>query len=66
MVPNDTTSARIVKSWAGSGTAETIYQDQYGRTWKHDPSILSPRRGTGTAPDMIGTIVGDLIVTGTR
>lgn len=52
--------SRIVRSYAGSGTAETIYETEDGGCWKHDP-MIAPSKGDGTVPNRIGVVVGNRV-----
>lgn len=62
MGPYYKNSTRIVRSWPGSGTADTIYQTEDGRTWLYSHGI-TPTRIDRTGPGGgIGTIIGDHIV----
>lgn len=61
MFPNRPSGSRIVCSYAGSGTCETVYVTEDGAHWKHDPNV-PVYRSSGTAPDRVGRIVDDRIV----
>lgn len=52
---------RIIRSWAGAGTAETIYETEDGRTWRYQPMYDPPRQNGTTAGSGLGRIVGDRI-----
>jgi len=57
MVPGQT-GHRIVRSWSGSGTNETIYETEDGRQWSDDPAKVTMGRNVGgTTGSRVGTIV---------
>lgn len=61
MPPMHPQGNRIVRSWPGSGTCETIYQTEDGTCWKYDPNI-EPVRTSSTVPQRIGKICGGFII----
>lgn len=60
MVPGNSGS-RIIRSWAGSGTCETIYETEDGKTWSHNPTCPAVPFD-GTTGSGVGVIVGDRII----
>lgn len=54
--------SRIVRSWSGGGTIETIYETEDGRHWRYMPGVNPPRQdGTATGSGL-GHIVGNRII----
>jgi hypothetical protein len=53
-----TAGSRIVRSYAGSGTAETIYETEDGRRWRYNAAIPNPPRRDGTA---VGSGLGEIV-----
>lgn len=51
---------RIVSSFSGSGTCDTIYVTADGRHWLYNPTIRPPRFDR-TGPSGLGKIVGNRI-----
>lgn len=55
MVHDDPRSTKIVRSYPGQGTAETVYETDDGRVWRSGRSVYWPSTSTGSGP-MIGEI----------
>lgn len=53
---------RVVASWCGSGTGETIYQAEDGSIWRSSSENYSTE--TATAPAPKGALVGGVIFKG--
>ena len=50
--------ARVVRSWSGPGTCETVYEDQYGRVWR---TVIAPPSNTGTTGVTVGRLRNGII-----
>lgn len=63
MVPNKYDNSNvIVKSWPGSGTANTYYQTADGSVW-YSQAGMQPRPSSGTMPNRVGYVENGRIVT---
>jgi len=57
MAAHDNTR-RIVRTYPGAGTCETIYEDEYGDRWRSEPHPIDLKTTTG---QRVGYIVGTTI-----